>query len=246
MRCGSTADGTSTPTLGGTMHHWNPWGATFSSSWWWNSRGCSQGIGTLITPLCLQPSTYPNFRMYGYPRTSMHGLHAGLASGARSASLHWRIILSRLDRRTDGGGWNGQGGSAVAHEERAAWAYNCTLLYGWLQQASKWEMIWQGGRVLGTDNSCTKIGRPFQEILQWKHTLLQKIDSADPVNSKFELYKEVPEVVPLDITISYVEVMAWRIGGVGVPGRVYIKVLKYWCIWLSVASEHLQVELAWY
>ena len=91
-------------------------------------------------------------------------------------------------------------------------------------------MIWERGEVIRSDDSCNKIGSLVQDILQEKYTLIQEIYSADPVTSKFELYKEVPELVPLDITISYVEVMAWRIGGVGVPGRVYIKVLKYWCI----------------
>ena len=91
-------------------------------------------------------------------------------------------------------------------------------------------MIWERGEVIRSDDSCNKIGSLVQDILQEKHTLIQEIYSADPVTSKFELYKEVPEVVTLDITGSHVDVVAWLLGGVGVEGRVYYKVLKDWCI----------------
>ena len=61
----------------------------------------------------------------------------------------------------------------------------------------------------------------------------------DPINSDFELYEEVPDAAPLNISGSDVEVVARHIVGAGRPGVVYAKVLKYWFDHFSSDSEHL-------
>ena len=86
----------------------------------------------------------------------------------------------------------------------------------------------EGGGVLRQGDACTKIGRPVRELLQEKHPPLQEIDASDPIKYPFEFYKEVPDVIPLDISASYVEVVAQRLRGASGPGGADAKFLKGW------------------
>ena len=71
--------------------------------------------------------------------------------------------------------------------------------------------------VLRPGDTCTKAGQLFREVLQKRTPPLQEIDAANPIKSTFEFYEEVPDAVPIDISGSYVDVVARHIGGAGIP-----------------------------
>ena len=73
---------------------------------------------------------------------------------------------------------------------------------------------------------------------------LQDIHAADPNNSTFEMYQEIPDAVPFDISGADVEVVARCINSSDIPGVADAKVLRNWCTRFSSESEHIREELS--
>ena len=69
--------------------------------------------------------------------------------------------------------------------------------------------------MLGPGDAFTNTSCLSREVLQENKPQLQEIDSADPINYTFELYEEVPDAVPLDISGSDEKLVVHHLGGVG-------------------------------
>ena len=73
---------------------------------------------------------------------------------------------------------------------------------------------------------------------------IQEIDAAGLINSKFEFYQEILDVVPLKFYGSDIEVLEQNLRGDVGPVGADVKVLKKCFILFYSESEHLQEELA--
>ena len=122
-------------------------------------------------------------------------------------------------------------------------AFNCTLLSGRLRQVVIQATTREGGSYLTPYDLCTKIGRLEKYFLQEPPSPRSSILIYGPEKSNFEMYEDIPDKLPLEISGADVEVVERCIDGSGGPGGADTKVLRYWCNRSSSWSEHLQEEI---
>ena len=100
----------------------------------------------------------------------------------------------------------------------------------WTDHTSSAEIQNPGGRGRGGSIKpevwFTNTGKPVQDVLHDKAPLLYKIHTAESIKPTFDIYKKVPDLVPLNIYGSYDEVLLQSLGGTGGIGGAYAKVLN--------------------
>ena len=96
----------------------------------------------------------------------------------------------------------------MALEERVVQAHNRTLFYGIIIHAVRRSTKHEGGRVIGTVDTCIKREYPVRKVLQGNHPPIQEIDTTEPIKSTFDLYENVLDAVTHYISGSDIEVLA--------------------------------------
>ena len=91
--------------------------------------------------------------------------------------------------------------------------------------------------VLQPDDHCTKTGERVMEVLCTKHS-----DAHPPPAASLDAYpKNLPEMVPVEITDDVVSAVAGRLLGGAGPGGTDSVSLQHWLLRFGAASGELRL-----
>ena len=122
-------------------------------------------------------------------------------------------------------------------DNAVAQSFHETVLSGKLRQAVRRATDREGGGCLLPGDKCTETGRPVADVLQEKHPDMCVLPVDNPTCAAFEVYEDVPKMVPLDFTgddITWVE--SKLSGAAGALGAEAME-LRNWLLRFGCASE---------
>ena len=142
------------------------------------------------------------------------------------------------DAEAEGAAREGRAALSGKEEDNAvARSFHETVLLGKLRQAVRRATGREGGGCLLPGDKCTKTGRPVADVLREKHPDMRVPSVENPTCAAFEVYEEVPKMVPLDFTEDDVTRVASKLSdAAGALGAEAME-LRNWLLRFGCASE---------